>query len=217
MQKHFNPKDVMDPGATLIFARKFREIPTLISTPTSQKPRIWCIVEHRTNNYKLHLPNMGESIVSSGAGGLSSVLTRPQRTTKELSSTCTSPDIALLPVSLAFLADHLYASLLYCSRDKMRGHRADARIDRLITAKDHASIQIRIADVDADGKAIRGQATTIAICGKVRAQGDSDDSINRIAQKEGGECHDSLKKGEGLPRALLMFVSVLKNVWTYSR
>jgi small subunit ribosomal protein S21e len=59
--------------------------------------------------------------------------------------------------------------------------------DRLITAKDHASIQIQIADVDADGKAIKGQATTIAICGRIRAQGDSDDSINRIATKEGRE------------------------------
>nr|XP_031864336.1 uncharacterized protein CI109_000249 [Kwoniella shandongensis]KAA5531408.1 hypothetical protein CI109_000249 [Kwoniella shandongensis] len=67
--------------------------------------------------------------------------------------------------------------------------------DRLITAQDHASIQIQIADVDADGKAIKGQATTIAICGKIRAQGDSDDSINRIATKEG----------------------LLKNVWSYSR
>jgi hypothetical protein len=57
----------------------------------------------------------------------------------------------------------------------------------LITAKDHASIQIRVADVDADGKAIKGQGTTIAICGRIRAQGDSDDSINRIATKEGRE------------------------------
>jgi len=59
--------------------------------------------------------------------------------------------------------------------------------DRLITAKDHASIQIQIADVDADGKAIKGKSTTIAICGRIRAQGDSDDSINRIATKEGRE------------------------------
>lgn len=60
-------------------------------------------------------------------------------------------------------------------------------LDRLITAKDHASIQLQVADVDAEGKAIKGQATTIAICGKIRAQGDSDDSINRIATKEGRE------------------------------
>ncbi|WVQ85082.1 hypothetical protein IAT38_007246 [Cryptococcus sp. DSM 104549] len=67
--------------------------------------------------------------------------------------------------------------------------------NRLITAQDHASIQLQIADVDAEGKAIKGSATTIAIAGKIRAQGDSDDSINRIATKAG----------------------LLKNVWSYSR
>ncbi|WVW84839.1 hypothetical protein I302_106874 [Kwoniella bestiolae CBS 10118] len=66
---------------------------------------------------------------------------------------------------------------------------------RLITATDHASIQIQVADVDADGKAIKGQGQTIAICGRIRAQGDSDDSINRIATKQG----------------------LLKNVWSYTR
>ncbi|WVQ65618.1 uncharacterized protein L199_003796 [Kwoniella botswanensis] len=66
---------------------------------------------------------------------------------------------------------------------------------RLITANDHASIQIQVADVDADGKAIKGQGQTIAICGRIRAQGDSDDSINRIATKQG----------------------LLKNVWSYTR
>ncbi|ODO05116.1 30S small subunit ribosomal protein S21e [Cryptococcus wingfieldii CBS 7118] len=66
--------------------------------------------------------------------------------------------------------------------------------NRLITAQDHASIQLQVADVDADGKAIKGSATTIAICGRIRAQGDSDDSINRIATKEG----------------------LLKNVWSYT-
>jgi hypothetical protein len=47
--------------------------------------------------------------------------------------------------------------------------------DRLITAKDHASIQITVADVDAEGKAIKGQGSTIALCGKVRQQGEADD------------------------------------------
>ena len=47
--------------------------------------------------------------------------------------------------------------------------------DRLITAKDHASVQITVADVDADGKAIKGQGTTIALCGQVRSQGEADD------------------------------------------
>jgi small subunit ribosomal protein S21e len=32
---------------------------------------------------------------------------------------------------------------------------------------------------------IKGQSTTIAICGRIRAQGDSDDSVNRIATQAG--------------------------------
>ncbi|OCF45989.1 30S small subunit ribosomal protein S21e [Kwoniella heveanensis CBS 569] len=76
----------------------------------------------------------------------------------------------------------------------MMGQRSadgSARIDlknmeyRLVTAQDHASIQIQVADVDADGKAIKGSSTPIVICGRIRAQGDSDDSINRIATKAG--------------------------------
>lgn len=63
----------------------------------------------------------------------------------------------------------------------------DSPADRLINAKDHASIQIQVADVDADGKAIKNKSTTIAICGRIRAQGDSDDSINRIATQAGRE------------------------------
>jgi hypothetical protein len=59
-------------------------------------------------------------------------------------------------------------------------------IDRLITAKDHASIQIQIADVGADGKALK-TSTTIALCGQVRSMGEADDSINRIATQKGGE------------------------------
>ena len=86
------------------------------------------------------------------------------------SSTCTSPDTARPLVR----------------RDSLSCP-TPLTPDRLITAKDHASIQIQIADVDADGKAIKGQSTTIAICGRIRAQGDSDDSINRIATKEGRE------------------------------
>jgi hypothetical protein len=93
--------------------------------------------------------------------------------------------------------------------------------DRLITAQDHASIQIQVADVDADGKAIKGQATTIAICGRIRAQGDSDDSINRIATKEGRECctgfaSDRDRLESERPESKTDWPPVLKNVWTYS-
>lgn len=60
-------------------------------------------------------------------------------------------------------------------------------IGRLITSKDHASVQIVIADVDSEGKAL-STTTSFALCGQVRANGESDDSINRLATKAGCEC-----------------------------
>lgn len=57
-------------------------------------------------------------------------------------------------------------------------------IDRLITSKDHASVQINVVDVDADGKALP-TSTPFALCGQVRAMGESDDSINRLATRAG--------------------------------
>lgn len=56
--------------------------------------------------------------------------------------------------------------------------------DRLITSKDHASVQINIADVDANGRAL-STSTTFVLCGQVRSQGEGDDSINRLASKAG--------------------------------
>jgi hypothetical protein len=60
----------------------------------------------------------------------------------------------------------------------------DGHLDRLITSKDHASVQISIADVDANGRALP-TSTTFALCGQVRSQGESDDSLNRLATKAG--------------------------------
>jgi hypothetical protein len=58
--------------------------------------------------------------------------------------------------------------------------------DRLITSKDHASVQIAVADVDANGRAL-GTTTTFALCGQVRSQGEADDSLNRLATGKGCE------------------------------
>ncbi|KAJ2916008.1 hypothetical protein MD484_g4360, partial [Candolleomyces efflorescens] len=66
--------------------------------------------------------------------------------------------------------------------------------NRLITSKDHASVQIVIADVDANGRALQ-TSTTFALCGQVRSQGESDDSLNRLATKAG----------------------LLRNVWSYQK
>ncbi|KAI9459498.1 40S ribosomal protein S21 [Lactarius psammicola] len=59
-----------------------------------------------------------------------------------------------------------------------------AATNRLITSKDHASVQVVIADVDANGRAL-STSTSFALSGQVRAQGESDDSLNRLATKAG--------------------------------
>ena len=56
--------------------------------------------------------------------------------------------------------------------------------NRIIKAKDHASVQISIAKVDENGR-YTGENQTYALCGFVRAMGESDDSINRLAQRDG--------------------------------
>ncbi|KAJ3365472.1 hypothetical protein AMAG_01186 [Allomyces macrogynus ATCC 38327] len=55
---------------------------------------------------------------------------------------------------------------------------------RLITAKDHSSVQINIADVDENG-VMTGDFHTFAFSGAVRRAGESDDSLNRLAQQSG--------------------------------
>ncbi|KAJ1915081.1 40S ribosomal protein S21 [Mycoemilia scoparia] len=56
--------------------------------------------------------------------------------------------------------------------------------NRLITSKDHASVQINIADVDENGRLV-GTNKTVALCGFVRRNAESDDSINRILTSQG--------------------------------
>lgn len=84
-------------------------------------------------------------------------------------------------------------------------------LDRLITSKDHASVQINIADVDANGRAL-GTSTTFALCGQVRSQGESDDALNRLATQAGRKlCFFSVY-------VLISFPAVvLKNVWSYQK
>ncbi|POS83563.1 hypothetical protein EPUL_005182 [Erysiphe pulchra] len=56
--------------------------------------------------------------------------------------------------------------------------------NRIIKAKDHASVQISIAKVDANGR-LTGECQVYAFSGFVRAMGESDDSLNRLAQRDG--------------------------------
>ena len=56
--------------------------------------------------------------------------------------------------------------------------------NRLINAKDHASIQLNVANVDASG-ADTGEYTPFVISGFVRNKGESDAANNLLAQKSG--------------------------------
>ena len=49
----------------------------------------------------------------------------------------------------------------------------------LITAYDHASVQIEIADVDEHGKS-KGTKRTVALAGHMRQRGESDACLNRL-------------------------------------
>ncbi|KKY29072.1 putative 40s ribosomal protein s21 [Phaeomoniella chlamydospora] len=66
--------------------------------------------------------------------------------------------------------------------------------NRIIKAKDHASVQISVAKVDESGRST-GEVQTYALCGFIRSRAESDDSFNRLAQRDG----------------------FLKNVWSASR
>ncbi|CAA6669093.1 unnamed protein product [Spirodela intermedia] len=55
--------------------------------------------------------------------------------------------------------------------------------NRLITAKDHASVQVNIGHLDENG-IYTGQYTTIALCGYIRSQGDGDSALDRLWQKK---------------------------------
>merc|ERR1712029_806665 len=54
----------------------------------------------------------------------------------------------------------------------------------IIAAKDHASIQMNIVDVDEPTGRMTSTFKTYAICGQIRRMGESDDCINRLAKKE---------------------------------
>jgi len=56
--------------------------------------------------------------------------------------------------------------------------------NRIIKAKDHASVQISVGKVDENGR-YTGENQVYALCGFVRAMGEGDDSLNRLAQRDG--------------------------------
>uniref|UniRef100_U5EIE6 40S ribosomal protein S21 n=1 Tax=Corethrella appendiculata TaxID=1370023 RepID=U5EIE6_9DIPT len=67
---------------------------------------------------------------------------------------------------------------LYCPRKCSASN-------RIIHAKDHASIQINIVDVDPNTGRMKDTSKVYAICGEIRRMGESDDCIARLAKKFG--------------------------------
>ncbi|XP_053393964.1 40S ribosomal protein S21-like [Mercenaria mercenaria] len=57
--------------------------------------------------------------------------------------------------------------------------------NRIIAAKDHASIQVNFADVDETTGRMTGTYKTYAICGAIRRMGESDDCLIRLAKRDG--------------------------------
>ncbi|WOL09500.1 40S ribosomal protein S21 [Canna indica] len=58
--------------------------------------------------------------------------------------------------------------------------------NRLITAKDHAAVQINVGHVDETG-VYTGQFSTFSLCGFIRAQGDADSALDRLWSKKKAE------------------------------
>mmetsp|Transcript_31382 Transcript_31382/g.76894 ORF Transcript_31382/g.76894 Transcript_31382/m.76894 type:complete len:83 (-) Transcript_31382:361-609(-) len=56
--------------------------------------------------------------------------------------------------------------------------------NRLITAKDHSSVQINIGKVDEHGQ-YTGEFDTVALCGFIRGKGLADDAFYRIVKEKG--------------------------------
>ncbi|XP_038057386.1 40S ribosomal protein S21-like [Patiria miniata] len=56
--------------------------------------------------------------------------------------------------------------------------------NRIIAAKDHASVQLNIAEVDPTTGLYTGSFKTYAVCGPIRRMGESDDSLIRLAQAD---------------------------------
>jgi len=57
--------------------------------------------------------------------------------------------------------------------------------NRIIAAKDCASIQINLAEVDPTTGRMTGQNRTYAICGNIRRMGESDDCLIQLAKRDG--------------------------------
>lgn len=67
---------------------------------------------------------------------------------------------------------------LYCPRKCSASN-------RIIHAKDHASVQLSFVDVDPATGTMTETLKTYALCGDIRRMGECDDCIDRLAKKDG--------------------------------
>jgi hypothetical protein len=101
---------------------------------------------------------------------------------------------------------------------------AGAATSRLITAKDHSSVQINVAEVDENGKMVNGKNVSYAFSGYVRSIGEVDDSFNMLATEDGRESQSSccialmnIALTDSMSPCRPFFPTVLKNVWSYNK
>ncbi|KAJ7333755.1 40S ribosomal protein S21 [Desmophyllum pertusum] len=55
--------------------------------------------------------------------------------------------------------------------------------NRVIAAKDHASVQLNIGEIDDTGR-FTGNFKTYALCGNLRQQGEGDDSLTKLCIRD---------------------------------
>lgn len=60
-----------------------------------------------------------------------------------------------------------------------------AASNKIIAAKDHAAVQLDLAEVNEQTGRMTGKSRTYALCGSIRMMGEADDSLVRLATRDG--------------------------------
>lgn len=81
---------------------------------------------------------------------------------------------ALCATVVTFLFLRYLSSVIACS----------STTNRLVTAKDHAAVQLNVGKVDDKGR-LTGEVETFALCGFIRGKGLGDDALNRLVRERG--------------------------------
>ena len=139
----------------------------MIQTTSEITKTFQCLTENYFNEHLLRLHSSNLS---------------PWKTKKASSSTCMSLHSSNCLPLLDYSEAHTLTSSF--SRSSSYVPRKCSATNRIIKAKDHASVQISIGKVDENGR-YTGENQVYALCGFVRARGEGDDSLNRLAQRDG--------------------------------